>query len=151
MILNLTHRQFELLLQLVYMGRYCYGIVERPETMTAEEGELIHLVNKIYKKAAETEGLEHLVLDNPNRKLSASIEVENRNEEFLNAALDGMIAERLAGHLASDEIDRVYGELPKETTEQYAHWSRLYEAAYEPILEELQKNDLKNIRLDLPK
>ena len=150
MTIDLTHRQFELLLQLVYMGRYCYAIVERPETMTAEEGELIHLVNKIYKIASETPGLTHLADDYPDGRMRASIEVENRNEAFLNAALDRMVNEHLANGLASGEIKRTYGELPKEDPDDYAKWSRLYEAAYESMLDDLEKNGLKHIRWQLP-
>ncbi len=150
MKIDLTHRQFELLLQLVYMGRYCHGIVERPETMTAEEGELIHLVNKFNLIAFETEGLKHLASLDPDGRVRASLEVEQRTVGILQEANDKLLDELLASHLANDEIERVYGDLPKNTIENYTIWSRLYEAAYEPILAELQQNELKNIRLHLP-
>jgi hypothetical protein len=150
MTIELTKRQFELLLQLVYMGRYCYGIVEKPETMTAEQGELIHLVNKIYTIASQTDGLKHLVSDYPDGRMRGSIELEDRNAEFLDVATKNMALDYLADHLAKDEIERVYGDLPKDSLETYTRWSKLFEAAYDSIREDLEKNKFKNIRLHLP-
>jgi hypothetical protein len=117
--------------------------------MTPEEGELIHLVNKLSKIASETEGLQHLANDFPDGKLRASLEVEKRALAVLDEATDKLLMDLLASKLASDEIERVYGELPKDSTEEYARWSRLFEAAHEPILEELQKNGYKNVRLQM--
>lgn len=150
MNINLTERQFELLYLLVYMGRFCHGIVQRPETMTAEEGELLHLVNKLSFIAKETKGLEHLVSDFPDGKLRPSLFVEHKTIDILNKANSELLAEMLAGNLASDEIKRVYGDLPKNTKEEYANWSRLYEAAYEYIYEDIKKNEMANIRLVKP-
>lgn len=148
--LDLTHRQYELLLQMVYMARYCYSFVERPETMTPEQGEIIHLAKKIFTIASQTEGLKHLANNYPNGHMSASIEVENRNEELLNDALDRLIIERFSSHLASEEVDRVYGPVSYDDPEEHKKWSKIYTTVKEAVEEEMAKNEFKNIRLHLP-
>ena len=148
--LDLTHRQFELLLQLVYMGDYCRIVVPRPAEMTAEQGEVEHLKNKIYALAAKTEGLKHLADDYPDGHMRASIEVENRNEEILNEALDRLIIERLSSHFASEEVERVYGPVSYDDPEEHKKWSRIYTTVKDAMVKEMTKNEFKNIRLHLP-
>ena len=65
--LDLTHRQYELLLQMVYMADYCYAVVPRPETMTPEQGEIEHflkaresVLHLLNVKAKELEGAQKL-------------------------------------------------------------------------------------------
>lgn len=148
--LDLTHRQFELLLQLMYMGDYCRIVVPRPETMTPEQGEIEHLKNKIYTLAANTDGLRHLTNDYPDSHMRASIEVENRNEEILNEALDRLIIERLSSHMASEEVRRVYGPVRYDDPEEHQKWSKIFTTVKEAVEAELTKNEFKNIRLHLP-
>ncbi len=150
MTINLTHRQYELLLQMVYMAQYCSAFVTRPETMTPEQGEMVHLAKKIYTIASQTEGLKHLANDYPNGKMGASIEVENKNEEFLNEALDRLIIERLSSHFASEEVERVYGPVSYDDPGEHKKWSRIYTTVKDAMVEEMTKNEFKNIRLHLP-
>ena len=82
--------------------------------------------------------------------MSASIEVENRNEELLNEGLDGLIIERFSDHLASEEVERVYGPVRYDDPVEHKKWSKIYTTVKEAVVEELTKNEFKNVRLQLP-
>ncbi len=148
MKIELTYRQFELLLKLVFLGSDCHDVVEKPYLITTKECETHQLVNKLYRIAAETDGVKHLVDIDLEGKPCASEEFENQCNDLLDDAIDILMYEQLASELAIKELQRVYGKNVFDGMDTNKRL-RLIKTVYEPYLEKLQKNDLDNIRLVL--
>jgi len=150
MKINLTERQFELLLQLVYLGRFTMNIVEDPRKMSPEEGEVIQLVKHLYH-VAHTSGIASELVSVTDGKLYSSLEMERRTGEIIQALhRDGFI-DKLSGKLAHRDMVEKYGKTALEEMEDksWLQYRRLLDVAMEPYQEEFHKNGIQNLRLVL--
>ncbi|HFA48904.1 MAG TPA: hypothetical protein ENJ95_07805 [Bacteroidetes bacterium] len=154
MTLHLTDRQLEILVLMVYIGRYYMSIVENPETMNPEEGEIIHFEDKIYQFAHKSENCSHLVEPGgpAGSRLSVSLDMERRALDILHRADQDWLIGVLATSMARRDLNDKYGKTVVKEMENndWTKYSRLMEVAMEPYEKEIGENGLDNLRFVPP-